>query len=94
MKYEKSQWLRGLLFAEQQAQDGWRVCEVDLIEQWFSWTYKDTEAKQTVFGEAEWLDGVRDYYKNRNENINREFENLGAEFAQAIDDNFWELVLK
>lgn len=71
MKYEKSEWFKGLLFAEQQSQDGWRVCELDYAEQWFSWTYQDTEAKQTVFGECEWLNGVRDFYKNRNQNIKR-----------------------
>lgn len=89
MTYQKSEWFKGLLFAEQQSLDGWRVCELDYVEQWFSWTYQDTKAKQTVFGEVEWLDGVRDFYKNRNHHTNK-----GFEFAQVIEDNFWELALK
>lgn len=76
MKHEKSDWFKGLLFAEQQSQDGWRVCELDYVEQWFSWTYQDTEAKQTIFGECEWLDGVRDFYKNQKMNIKRLCESL------------------
>lgn len=76
MKHEKSDWFKGLLFAEQQSQAGWRVCELDYVEQWFSWTYQDTEAKQTVFGECEWLDGVRDFYKNQNMNTKRLYESL------------------
>lgn len=62
---KRSEWMKGLLFAEEQSQSGWRVCELDYVEQWFSWTYQDTEAKQTVFGEVEWLDGVRAYYSNK-----------------------------
>lgn len=94
MKYEKSEWYKGLLFAEQQSQDGWRVCQFDCTEQWFSWAYQNSEARQIFFGENEWLDGVRDYYKNRNHHTNKEFESVGTEFAQVIEDNFWELVLK
>lgn len=63
-KYQKSEWYKGLLFAEVQHQEGWVVCEFHATEQWFSWTYKDTKARQIYFGENEWLDGVRDFYKN------------------------------
>lgn len=76
MKHEKSDWFKGFLFAEKQWQEGWKVCEVDYVEEWFSWTYQDTEAKQTVFGECEWLDGVRDFYKNQNMNTKRLCESL------------------
>lgn len=68
---KRSEWMKGLLFAEEQSQAGWIVSKLNYIEQWFSWTYKDTDAQQTVFGEAEWLDGVRDYYKNRHQNTDR-----------------------
>ena len=70
MRHEKSNWYRGLLFAEEQHKDSWVVCELNYVEEWLSWTYRDTEAKQTIFGEAEWVDGVRDYYKNLKERVN------------------------
>lgn len=64
MKYEKTEWFRGLLYAEEMSQDGWTVSQLDLSEGWFEWEYEGT--KRQVYGENEWLDGVRDYYKNKN----------------------------
>lgn len=64
MKYEKSRWYVGLLFAEEQRKLGWRLEEFCPQDQYVSWVFKETEGKQTVFGEPEWLDGVWDYYKH------------------------------
>jgi len=94
MSYEKSDWYKGLLYAEDMCKQGWYVHSFDAVEQWFAWTYGTSNTKHTAFGENEWLDGVRDYYTNKNYNINRHFEYLGKEFAQVITDSFDELVLK
>lgn len=48
------------------SQQGWYVHSFDAVEQWFAWTYGTSDTKHTAFGENEWLDGVRDYYTNRN----------------------------
>lgn len=94
MTYQKSEWYKGLLFAEEQSAQGWRINSYDYPEQWIAWTFEDTPAKQTVFGEVEWIQGVLDFYKNRNHHTDVEFESLTAEFLQVIEDNFWEIVLK
>lgn len=67
MTYQKSDWYKGVLFAEEQHKLGWGVEEFCQPDQYVSWVFKDTEGKQTVFGEPEWLDGVRDYYKHLRE---------------------------
>jgi len=66
MNHEKSEWFKGLLFAEEQSAQGWRVCTFDYDQSWFMWEWSDSEAKQTFFGTREWLQGVLDYYQNRN----------------------------
>lgn len=66
-KHKKSDWYTGLLFAEEQHKLGWRIYEWGYQDQYVSWTFEDTEAKQTIFMENEYLDGVRDYYRNLRE---------------------------
>lgn len=71
MTYEKSQWFKGLLYAEQMSQQGWRVKEFDCLEQYFMWEYADTQGVHKAYGDNQWLDGVRDYHRNRNIQLNR-----------------------
>lgn len=99
MKHKHSEWMLGLLYAEEMYNKDFRVKGYDPVDQWFSWQYKETEGVHTVYGECEWLDGVLDYYKQQAHNVNVLFkgwtvEELGIEFAQVVDDNFWEIVLK
>lgn len=65
--YKKSEWYKGLLFGEEQHKLGWKIAEVYPIDQYINWVYKDTTGVQTLFMENEYLDGVRDYYKNLGE---------------------------
>lgn len=47
MKYQKSEWYKGLLFAEEQSALGWRVCAFDYSESWFVWEWpEDFASKQ------------------------------------------------
>lgn len=73
-KYQKSSWYEGLLFAEEQSAQGWNVCGFDYTESWFMWQWPESEAKQTVFGEIEWLQGVLDFYRNRNNRNDEPFK--------------------
>jgi len=69
MGYQKSGWFDGLLFAEYLSAQGWTFVCVNESKGLAAWKWEDTDGMQTVFGEAEWLDGVRDYYKNMKEII-------------------------
>lgn len=64
MTYQKSDWYTGLLFAEEQSKVGWTFKEIDYVEEHATWNLEGTGGVQIVFGEAEWLGGVRDYYKH------------------------------
>lgn len=66
-EYKKSEWYHGLLFAEEQHKLGWKIVEVNPVDQYINWEYKDTTGVQTIFMENEYLDGVRDYYRNLRE---------------------------
>jgi hypothetical protein len=95
MKYEKSEWYKGLLFAEEQSAQGWIVHAFDYDQSWFMWAWENSfEAKQTYFGTREWLQGVLDYYQNKNQRNDEPFQYLDKEFQEVLDDNFWGLVLK
>lgn len=78
MKYERSDWYIGLLFAESQRELGFRVCEFDCEQRWFSWMYGDTEGIQVYYGSSEWLDGVMDYYRHLNNVTDRMFGGIGG----------------
>ena len=74
MTYQKSEWYKGLLFAEEQSTQGWNVCGFDYDQSWFMWEWHDSDAKQTCFGTREWLQGVLDFYKNRNNRNDEPFK--------------------
>lgn len=67
MKYEKSDWYRGLLAAESLKGQGWTFKSVDYFEEQATWVLTGTEGVQIIFEEPEWLDGVLDYHKNLKE---------------------------
>jgi hypothetical protein len=69
VKYEKSDWYKGLLFAEEQCKVGWTFKGINNVEEYAIWNFEGTDGVQLVFGECIWLDGVRDYYKCLKERI-------------------------
>lgn len=90
---ENSGWYKGLLYAEEKSQEGWKISGCDYTEGWIKW---ESEGNNIYWFEEDdgFISGVLDYHRNQNHKTNKEFEALGIEFAQVIEDNFWELVLK
>lgn len=70
MKYEKSNWYRGLLAAESLKAQGWTFKSVDYFEEQATWILEGTEGVQIIFEEPEWLNGVLDSHKNLKERVN------------------------
>lgn len=50
MTYQKSDWYKGLLYAEDMSQQGWYVHSFDAVGQWFAWTYGTSDTKHTALG--------------------------------------------
>lgn len=100
-KHERSEYMKGVLFAEEQKEIGWVFKSCNYEEQSLTWEYVhkngvagEERPRQIVFAENEFFDGVIDYHKHMERFKEFKVESLGTEFAQVLEDNFWELVLK
>lgn len=97
-KHERSEYMKGVLFAEEQKEIGWvfRGCNYEKQSLEWRWnsSFGEEKPRQIVFAENEFFDGVIDYQKHMKRFKEFKFESLGTEFAQVLEDNFWELVLK
>jgi len=65
---KKSEWLDGLLFAEYVSGLGWEPYsyqENNGIVVWKNLLRSPNDELESVVGSIEWIEGVKDYYKNR-----------------------------
>lgn len=85
---KKSEWLNGLLYAEEMCKNGYRVVEFYIGGNYFSWELRDTPYfKNTVYYEDyQWLVGVRDYYKNKYDQLYTEFKIIHKPVSLTIED--------
>ena len=67
-KHERSEYMKGVLFAEEQKEIGWMFKGGNYEEQSLEWQWDSSLAeekpRQTVFAENEFFDGVIDYQKH------------------------------
>lgn len=63
-KHERSEYMKGVLFAEEQKEIGWVFKAGNYEEQSLEWQWNSCEARQVVFAENEFFDGVIDYQKH------------------------------
>lgn len=70
-KYERSEYMKGVFFAEQQKEIGWVFKGGNYGEQSLTWEYVhkngvpgDERPRQILFAENEFFDGVIDYQKH------------------------------
>lgn len=68
-KYERSEYMKGVLFAEEQKKIGWVFKSCNYEEQSLEWEWNSSldeeKSRQIVFAENEFFDGVIDYQKHR-----------------------------
>ncbi|RYY51303.1 MAG: hypothetical protein EOO06_00820 [Chitinophagaceae bacterium] len=63
---KKSEWLDGLLFAEYVTGLGWELETYDAgIIVWRNRLRLPDDQLESVVGSVEWIEGIKDYYKNR-----------------------------
>lgn len=67
-KHERSEYMKGVLFAEEQKDVGWVFKGCNYEEQSLEWQWSSSEGcekpRQIVFAENEFFDGVIDYQKH------------------------------
>lgn len=63
-KHERSEYMKGVLFAEEQKEIGWVFKSCNYEEQSLEWQWNSSEARQVVFADNEFFDGVIDYQKH------------------------------
>lgn len=67
-KHERSEYMKGVLFAEEQKGIGWVFKSCNYEEQSLTWEWNCSEGcekpRQTIFAENEFFDGVIDYQKH------------------------------
>ena len=67
-KHERSEYMKGVLFAEEQKEVGWVFKGGNYEEQSLEWEWNSCEGcekpRQIVFAENEFFDGVIDYQKH------------------------------
>ena len=64
LKHERSEYMKGVLFAEEQKEIGWVFKSCNYEEQSLEWQWNSSEARHIVFAENEFFDGVIDYQKH------------------------------
>ena len=70
-KHERSEYMKGVFFAEEQKEVGWVFKSYNYEEQSLEWEYVhkngvvgEEKPRQIVFAENEFFDGVIDYQKH------------------------------
>ena len=67
-KHERSEYMKGVLFAEEQKEIGWVFKSYNYEEQSLTWEWNSSvgeeKPRHIVFAENEFFDGVIDYQKH------------------------------